>query len=268
MKPGRLLLAIAAASISVGTSVSALAVDALTFPLGAGSDISGSASGGYGWSFVPTTNLVVTSVGYFNLTGAAGGDPNIVVTIWAGTNTVIASYTGITNPPGNTDSIISTTIAPLSLTHGQLYTITAHTTPLASSLTAFAFLDSTGTITSYTFVVAPELGQYQCQQLSPGGTLSPAFSDPAQNSESLYFGPIFTYEISTPRPILKIAGAANHTVQLAWPTNAVGFSLQRSLAVAGSYAAVTNVPSVVGTNYLTTLASTNATGFFRLARPN
>lgn len=268
MKPGRLLLAIAAASILGGASFSSRAVDALTFPFGAGSDISGNASGGYGWSFVPTTNLVITSVGYLNLSGVAGGDPNIVVTIWSGTNTVLTSFTGITNPAANDASIIYTTIAPLSLTHGQPYAITAYTAPLASSLTAFAFLDSTGTITPYTFMVAPELGQYQCQQLSPGGTLSPAFPNPTQNSQSLFLGPIFTYEISTPRPLLKIAAAANQTVQLAWPTNAAGFALQRSLAVTGTYVAVTNVPSVVGTNYLTTLPSTNATGFFRLARPN
>ncbi len=262
------LLGVVTAGVLAGNSYRAPAADALTFPLGPGSDISFfTVGGGHGWSFVPTTNMVMTSVGYFNLK-ALGGDPNIVVTLWAGTNTVIASYTGITNPAADVGTIISTAISPVSLTHGQTYSITVHTTPIATAATDFSLLDSSGAVTMYTWILAPQLSQYQSLALSPGGTLSYSFADPTQNQQLLLLGPTFSYDFSLPRPLLNMTAGPSQTVQLTWPTNASGYSLQRSLVVTGTYANITNVPTIIGTNYSTTLPSTNASGFFRLAKPN
>jgi hypothetical protein len=266
MKPGRLLLGVMAAGAIAGFSSSMRAIDALTFPQGPGSDVSGFENGGFGWSFVPTTNIVVTSVGYLDLE-ESGGNPNVVVTIWIGTNTVLASYTGITNPGAQPDSIISTSIAPLTLIRGQLYTITAYTAPLSSSVTEFAVHDNSIDGES-PFVVAPQLSQYEGLQLNQNGTFVPLSADPTENQELLYLGPTFTCDIFIPQAVLQIASAGPGSVELSWPTNAVGFSLQRSLVVTGPYTAVTNVPSVVGTNYTTTLPSAAATGFFRLAKPD
>ncbi len=266
MKPGRLLLWFAAAGIFAGVSSSALAVDALSFPLGPATDVSGYENGGCGWSFVPTTNIIVTGVGYLDLE-ESGGNPNVVVTIWSGTNTVLASFTGITNPAAPPESIISTTIAPLSLTGGKLYSITVYTAPLVTSVTDFAVHDNSNSVGYNPFILAPELSQYEGLVLSQSGRFSPLSSDPTQNQELLYLGPTFTYSVFAPEAVLKIAAVASTSVQLTWPTNVVGYSLQRSPAVTGTYATVTNVPVVVGTNYSTTLPSTNVAGFFRLTKP-
>ena len=105
-------------------------------------------------------------------------------------------------------------------------------------------------------------------QLSQNGTFSPLDSNPTNNQQLLFLGPTFTYSIFSSQPVLRIALSGSQTVQLTWPTNAVGFALQRSAVVTGAYTAVTNVPAVAGTNYSTILSGTNATGFFRLAKPN
>jgi hypothetical protein len=243
----------------------ARAVDALTFPIGPGSDVTAEVHGGAGWSFVPTTNLVVTSVGY--LTDAnGGGNPNVVVTIWSGTNRVLASYTGITDPSAPPNTIVSATIPSLALAAGQPYAITVYTAPLSNSISALAVHDNSGVEGNNPFRVAPELAQYQGLLLSQTNTFAPLSTSPTQNSQLLYLGPTFTYQVGTLAPRLTIALAGSNSVILAWPTNAVGFSLQRSPAVMTGYANVTNAPSVVGANYTTTLPSTNAAAFFRLAK--
>ena len=267
MKPGRLLLGLAVAGAIAAVSFSALATDALTFPLGAGSAVSGYKAGGYGWSFVPASNIVVTSVGYLDVPGF-GGDPNVVITIWSGTNAQLASYTGITNPALTGGQIISTAIAPLALSRGQLYSITAYVAPLSSSSLEVAVFDNGNSVQYNPFILAPALSQYEGLQLNQNGTFSPLSSDASQNQQLLYLGPTFTYSIFSSQPVLHIAISGSQTVQLTWPTNAAGFALQRSAIVTGTYMAVTNVPAVAGTNYSTILSSTNAAGFFRLAKPN
>lgn len=243
----------------------ALAVDALTFPNGPASGVGVLLGGGAGWFFVPTTNLTVTSVGYLDL-ATAGGDPGAVVTMWAGTTTVIASYTGITDSSKQLGDIVSAPIPALALTAGQPYSITVYITPLSGSTWSGALLDNSGVVQYDPFQVAPELSQYHAWQLGQDGTFTPFSSDPGEDQQLLWLGPTFTYQIGSPRPSLTIAETNNNSVLLTWPTNAVGFVLQRSVAVTGTYANVTNFPSVVGANYATTLPRTNAGAFFRLAK--
>jgi hypothetical protein len=247
------------------SSSHALGFDALTFPNGPASGVSVLLDGGAGWFFVPTTNLTVTSVGYLDL-ATAGGDPGAVITIWAGTNTVIANYTGITDPSAQLGDIVSATIPALALTAGQPYSITVYATPLSGSTWSGSLLDNSGLVQYDPFQVAPELSQYHAWQINQDGTFAPLSSDASENRQLLWLGPTFTYQVGVPGPRLAIAQANNISVLLTWPTNAVGFVLQSSAAVTGTYSNVTNSPSIVGANYATTLPRTNAAAFFRLKK--
>jgi hypothetical protein len=244
-----------------------LGVDALTFPSGPASGVAAFTSGGPGWSFVPTTNLMVTSVGYLDL-ATVGGNPNAVVAIWAGTNTVIASYTGITDPSAQSGDIVLGAIPPLLLAAGQPYTITVYTAPLSGSTWYGSLHDNLGVVQYNPFQVAAELAQYQAWRLKPDGAFAPLSTSPSENQQLLWFGPTFAYQIASLRPVLTIASTNNNSISLTWPTNAVGFVLQSSALVNGAYSNVTNSPSVSGTNYSATLPRTNATAFFRLMKQN
>jgi len=241
----------------------ALGVDALTFPNGPASNVGLSLDGGPAWSFVPTTNLMVTSVGYLDL-NSVGGDPTAVVTFWAGTNTVIASYTGITNPAAQAGDIVSATIPALALTAGQPYSIAVYTTPLSDSMWNGSLLDNSGMVDDYPFQVAKELGQFRAWQLNQNLMFTRLPGDSGVVEQRLWLGPTFSYTIGSPLPNLTIIQTNNSRVVLSWPTNAAGFVLQSSAVVTGTYANVTNSPSTVGANYATTLPSTNPAAFFRL----
>ena len=263
----RFTLGALAASAFIGLSSTVSGIDALTFPTGPAGDTAGFQSGGCGWSFIPTTNITLTSVGYLDLV-ESGGNPNVVVTIWNSTNSVLAAYSGITDPSADPDTIISAAVPGLFLAAGQPYSITVYTAPLSTSVTSFAIHDNGGSLDYNPFAVAPELSQYQGLLLSQDGTFSPLSSDPNQNQQLLYLGPAFTFEVFVPHPVLTIAAVGNNNVQLSWPTNAAGFSLQASPRVNGTYVTLTNSPVVIGTNYAATLPATNAAAFFRLAKPN
>ena len=255
--------------VACAAAVSSLptqAIEALSFP-NEPNGIGGTAgfmAGGAGWSFVPTTNLLVTGVGYLDL-AVTGGDPEAVVTIWSGTNAVVASYTGITDSSALAGEIVSTAIPPLPLVKGQPYTITVHATPLSGSVWYGSFYDNLGLLSDAQFQVAAELAGYQAWLLKTNSTFVPLSSDPVWNQELLWLGPTFTYEVGIPRPTLTIARTNNNRVLLTWPTNAVGFGLQGSIGVTGAYSSITNF-SVAGTNYLAVFPHTNAASFFRLVK--
>ena len=261
------VLGVLFAGMLATTCSPALAVDALTFPDGVASGVASFLDGGPGWSFVPTTNLTVTRVGYLDL-ATTGGDPNAVVTFWAGTNSVIASYTGIVNGTAQYGDIVSASIPALGLTAGQAYTITVSTAPLSGSTWYGSLFDNTGILGGGPFQVAAELGQYQAWQLNQDGTFAPLVSDPGENGKLLWLGPTFTYQVGSPPVVLTITLTNSNSVLLSWPTNATGFVLQSSLAVTGIYADVTNSPSVIGTRYATILPRTNTASFFRLRKPS
>ena len=242
-----------------------LAVDALTLPNGPASGTAALLNGGAGWSFVPSTNITLTSVGYLDL-AAAGGDPSAVVTIWAGTNSVLASYTGITDPWAELGDIVSAPVSPLLLTAGQTYFIAVYLAPLSGSAWYGALHANTDVIGYDPFQVAPELGQYHAWQLGQDGTFAPFSADPALDQQLLWLGPTFTYVVGSVPPVLQIALMNNNNVLLSWPTNAVGYVLQSSAAVTGTYSSVTNSPSINGLNYVTTVPRTEAGSFFRLMK--
>ena len=264
MKRIKSVLGFLAVCVLAEFSLSAAPIDALTFPDG-GNGASGTAFGGVGWSFVPITNITVTSVGYLDL-AEAGGNPNVVVTIWSGTTNVLASYTGITNPGAPQSSLITNAVSPLTLTAGKTYSITANLAPLATSQMAVELYDNTGAIWYNPFNLAPELSQFHGLVVSQAGVFAPAFPPP-DDSSIFYLGPTFSFVTGSPAPSLQIYSFPNHTVQLAWSTNAAGFALQRAAAVTGAYTTVTNIPSISGASYIVTLPATNS-GYFRLSKPN
>jgi hypothetical protein len=255
-----------AAGVLAASAAPLLGVEALTFPLGPASGTAVLVYGGAGWSFSPTTNLTVTSVGYLGT--ATGGDPNAVVTIWAGTNSAIASYTPITDPSAQPNEIVSAPVPPLLLAAGQTYSITVYAAPLSGSQWYGSVHDNSGFLGYAPFEVAPELSNYHALSLNQDGTFAPLSSDPAQDQQLLCSGPTFTYAIGLPPPTLQIALASNNNVLLSWPTNAVGYVLQSSAAAMGTYTSVTNAPILSGVNYLTTLPRSRAGGFFRLMKPS
>jgi hypothetical protein len=256
---------VAAAGVLASAPLPAQDIQALTFPYGAASGIAYLQSGGAGWSFVPTANLTVTSVGYLDL-AAAGGDPYAVVTIWSGTNTVLASYTGISDPFAPAGAIVSAPIAPLSLTVGQTYTITVNASSLSDSSWYGALHDNSGQVLYNPFQLGSALTQYQAWQLTRDGTFAPLSSDAGLNQQLLWLGPTFTYQIAPTPPRLTISLSPGNAVTLTWPTNASGYALQGSALVKGTYLTLTNTPVVVGSNYSATLPRTNAASFYRLSK--
>ena len=156
----------------------------------------------------------------------------------------------------------------MPLLAGQPYSITVYTAPLSGSSWYGSLHDNSGVIQYDPFQVAAELAQYQAWQLKPDGTFAPLAADPGENQQLLWLGPTFTYELGLPPPVLTIAPTNSNLIVLSWPTNAVGFLLQSSLAVTGTYANVTNSPSVVGATYAATLPRTNTASFFRLMKPS
>lgn len=67
-------------------------------------------------------------------------------------------------------------------------------------------------------------------------------------------------------PPLSIAGS-NNTVAIAWPTNAVGFTLQQSSSYTGLWTAVTNIPVVVNDQNQVLLQFVAGQNFYRLVGP-
>jgi hypothetical protein len=262
-RPGALLSAFVGGILSLFGGP-AFGAEALAFANGPASGVAFLQEGGTGWSFVPVTNLTVTSVGYLDLANT-GGDPNAVVTIWA-TNAVIASYTDITDGAARYGEVVSKPIPPLGLSAGEAYSITVHTSPLAASTWYGALHDNAGAVQYDPFVVAPELSHYWACQLNQDGTFGPPPSDPGLYPQLLWLGPTFTYQIGSAPPVLTIALTNNNSVVLRWPTNAAGYVLQGSLAVTGTYANLTNAPSVDGVSYLTVVPRASAGTFFRLKK--
>lgn len=69
-----------------------------------------------------------------------------------------------------------------------------------------------------------------------------------------------------PTPSLAVVDDSTRLV-FTWPTNTLGFTLQSaSNCVAGSWSAITNTPSVTGSNYSVTILPTWESRFFRLRR--
>jgi uncharacterized repeat protein (TIGR03803 family) len=84
-------------------------------------------------------------------------------------------------------------------------------------------------------------------------------------------GTVFSFSlgsVSVPAPKLVILASGANAV-LTWLTNASGFTLRATTNIANSnsWVAITNAPTINGSNYSLTLPATNAARFFRLRSP-
>jgi len=76
--------------------------------------------------------------------------------------------------------------------------------------------------------------------------------------------------VQTPgAPTLRVFRTTTNTVVVAWPAPSTGFSLQQNPFAnnSGTWAGVTNVPVVVGSENQVTLTSPTGNRFFRLKSP-
>ncbi len=69
-------------------------------------------------------------------------------------------------------------------------------------------------------------------------------------------------------PQLTITNKGTGQALIIWPTNATGYSLESaSNLISSAWTDVTNVPTVVGGNYVVTVNTTNRQQYFRLMNP-
>jgi len=204
-------------------------------------------NGGVGFSFVPTTNLAVTRVGYLDL-----GASRPIINFWAGTNYVIASYPLI---PGAGGGQMVYSNVTLTLLAGQPYSITLQDVPF-NFLTVFAFTN---------LQVAPQLTAYTSETISTNGQ----FDNFSPNVS--YLGPNFSYQIQTtalPQPLLEINSSNANTAMVTWPAPSPGFVLvQNTSLTTTDWTLVTNtVNAVNGTNQVL-VSPLTGNQFYRLLHP-
>jgi hypothetical protein len=71
-----------------------------------------------------------------------------------------------------------------------------------------------------------------------------------------------------PPPTLQISMTTSNAVQVYWPTNSPGFTLQQNFNLGTTnWVNATNSVSIVDTDYQVTMPTTNGTHFFRLKKP-
>lgn len=180
-----------------------------------GPGIPGYILGGVGWSFVPTSDLLVT--------GISSTDPQ--VDFWLGTNQNVASffYAG----PYETGGFVFNNGAPtnfqsvsnLLLFAGQTYFISTQETNFTQLASPF-FYSFNGT-NGPAFSTSTYISQFASYLLSTNGQWSPLVTPP-DNSYNVYIGPNFQFEV-IPEPAID---------QLLFPA-AIVFFLRRVRCRAG-----------------------------------
>jgi hypothetical protein len=207
----------------------------------------GYANGAVGFFFTPTTNIIVTQVGYLDYGASAP-----IINFWSGTNYIFASFN--LAPGSNNGQMIYTNVA-LTLFAGQSYSVTLQDGQDGTS----AIIINVHT----NFQVAPLLSNYASEIV-----LSGAFT----NCGPTYYihGPDFMFtnqtEAITP-PDLAIAQASQTNVIVLWPALPSGFILQQNSALdTTNWTIVTNTVSTInGTNQISDI--TISSRFFRLYHP-
>lgn len=170
---------------------------------------------GVGFTFVPTTNLLVTQVGYY-----ANILSQPLVRVWSGTNE-IASYD--LSPDPVTYDMVYSNVPPLSLIAGQTYSITLQDGPLSSNnpVVVAAWFGT---------VLAPEIGSYVPIQLVSDGTFN-NLADPtnAPTNSPLFLGPDFQYQVAQTLgpPTLAVASSGTSVV-VSWPSAWAAWTLQQN----------------------------------------
>lgn len=184
----------------------------------------GVVAGAVGFSFVPTTNLTLTRVGFLD----SQNFHDAIVSFWAQTNSVIASYD--LGPSSNTQTIIYFTNVNLTLAAGQPYSITMQDGALTNSNTVsfLAYLPGAGG----QITVAPEISNYQAVVVSSAGAFSPIATN------AFLFGVDFSYQTTNAAPpvppTLTIQLTGPETAVVSWPSPSTGFILETNVILSTS----------------------------------
>lgn len=217
------------------------------------SEVLGYVNGGSGFSFTPTTNLLVTRVGYLD-----EGNVNPIIKFWAGTNYPMASFT--LAPGTSSDAMVYSNVS-LTLLAGRPYSITLQ----EGSSFASVFLLRAYVTNTARFLVATQLAAYQSLIVTTTGVFT-NFS-----TNVLYLGPNFSYSVQTTPitlPLLSISRSNASTTVLTWPAPSSGFLLTEIPSLTQTnWAFVTNPVNVVNTTNRVNVSSPGTNRFYRLFHP-
>jgi len=141
---------------------------------------------GVGWSFVPTSDLLVTAI--------FATAPQ--VSFWQGTNQALATF-AYTGPYGSIPTGPATnfqSITPLLLSAGQTYFISAQSSNFTSQINFFLFgLNGTGGLTPFT--TSADITGFASYYISPSGQWSSPFAPSFDNMNYALLGPNFQYHV-------------------------------------------------------------------------
>jgi len=215
---------------------------------------------GVGWSFVPTSDLLVTAV---NSTA-----PQVM--FWQGTNQAIATY-DYTGPYGSEEGAPTNfqAIPFLPLSAGQLYSISTQYSNFTSLIFLYAFANngyggSPPYITPFTN--SSYISQFASYYISPSGEWTSTTTPPSENVNALALGPNFQFQLAPiSPPELRILPRGIDVI-LTWPTNAVSFTLQSTtnLISPAVWSTVSAEAIVIGGQNVVTNAISGSQQFYRL----
>jgi hypothetical protein len=167
-------------------------LDALN--ISSGGTVVGFAGQGVGWSFVPTSDLLVTAI---NSTASQ-------VDFWLGTSQNIADYS-YNGPYGGPPSFAGPTsfqsVSSLLLSAGQTYFISTQQPGFASSVNVFVYsLNSSGSpYNPAPFSLSPFITQFASYYLSSSGQWSSTTTPASDNVNYAVLGPNFQFQV-VPEP--------------------------------------------------------------------
>lgn len=216
-------------------------------------NVIGYVNGAAGFSFTPATNLALTRVGYLHQ-----GNVNPIVSFWAGTNYPMAAFPLV---PGTSSGVMVYSNVALTLLAGRPYSVLLQEGPTFSNTVLLkAYVTN-----NVGFQVAAQLAGYRGLVVSTGGVFTNF------NSNVLYLGPSFSYQIQTSPitlPFLQMSRSNASTAVITWPAPSSGFLLMQtpSLTTTNWTLATNAVVAVNATNRaVVSLVSSNR--FYRLFHP-
>lgn len=204
-----------------------------------------------GWAFVPTTDLRVVAVGCLPMQGSS-----VEIAFWQGTNQIIANYP-IALQGGQTGDVVYQSVDGITLSAGSQYAVSV-VNPGALPVNVYSRQGADG---YQEFSTSPYIGQFEDFQVSTNNQWSPLPAPPANNSDWLFFGPTFQFQL-----LHQLSFAATVTnLLLSWPTQSVAYAVQQNRDFnSTNWVTLTNLPVVMGSQNQVTLAKPQATMFYRL----
>jgi hypothetical protein len=134
----------------------------------------------------------------------------------------------------------------------------------------FRVRDALGVIATYAFQLPNTAAVWTNMTFQFNSGSASVLTVEVWDTSALFYGNDYSIDdlSVTVLPQLRITTSAPLQTTLSWSTNAVGFTLETALSLpAPSWSAVTNVPVVLGNQFIVTVPATNAQQYFRLHHP-